>query len=410
MRASEAEPPVHVRLIGLRKTFGTAVAVEDFSLDIGRGTFTTLLGPSGSGKTTVLRMLAGFVEPDAGGVLIGGIDQTGRPPNLRGTGMVFQDYALFPHMTVQANVEYGLRMQRIDKRVRRERVQSALELLGLTDLAERFPHELSGGQQQRVALGRVIVLEPQVLLMDEPLSNLDAKLRVRLRAELKELQRQLGITTVYVTHDQEEALSLSDQVVVIDKGRMQQVGAPEDIYRRPANRFVAEFVGQANVLPVEASATGHGEGSTADDEAPGPTARGGVATPTTSEPQDRAAKEATVWAAAAGRRLLVRLPDARRPDAGSTGTALVRPEHVRLAHPRSAGGATGTGSWQCAAKVVSRGFFGAYARYWLELDGVPDPWLADVPISALDGAGSHAFAPGAAVTVSLDVGAACWLW
>ncbi len=390
----------HVRLVGLRKAFGAAVAVDDFSLDIGRGTFTTLLGPSGSGKTTVLRMLAGFVEPDAGSVIIDGVDQTGRPPNLRGTGMVFQDYALFPHMNVRANVEYGLRMQRFDKGARRERVERALELLGLGGLAGRFPHELSGGQQQRVALGRVIVLEPQVLLMDEPLSNLDAKLRVRLRAELKSLQRQLGITTVYVTHDQEEALSLSDQVVVIDKGRAQQVGAPEAIYRRPANRFVAEFVGQANLLPVVANADARGAG---------PAGAGGTA-PRSQAPEDRASTEAAVWATAAGRRLLVRLPDERRPGAGAAGTALARPEHVRLAHRDEADAASEDRSWRCRAKVVSRGFFGAYSRYWLELDGVPDLWLADVPLPELGGEETSAFEPGASVTVRLNAGAACWLW
>ncbi|MCO5174953.1 MAG: ABC transporter ATP-binding protein [Trueperaceae bacterium] len=392
----------HVRLVGLRKAFGAAVAVDDFSLDIGRGTFTTLLGPSGSGKTTVLRMLAGFVEPDAGSVVIGGMDQTGRPPNLRGTGMVFQDYALFPHMTVRANVEYGLRMQRFAKGARAERVERALELLGLRGLAGRFPHELSGGQQQRVALGRVIVLEPQVLLMDEPLSNLDAKLRVRLRAELKSLQRQLGITTVYVTHDQEEALSLSDQVVVIDGGRMQQAGAPEDIYRRPANRFVAEFVGQANVLPVEVSAAASGQRPLASAGGAGAlsTAHGG-----------HAATGGGVMTTAAGSPLAVRLPDERRPSAGARGVAMVRPEHVRLA-PLGPAAAAGTedGSWRCPAKVVSRGYFGAYARYWLELDGVPEPWLADVPVSESGDEARQALAPGTAATVSVGAGAACWLW
>src|SRR5690606_21590749 len=256
----------------------------------------TLLGPSGCGKTTALRLVGGFLEPDAGRVLIGGVDQVGRPPNLRGVGMVFQDYALFPHLSVRANLEYGLRMQRVDRPLREERVARAVALLGLAGLEGRYPHELSGGQQQRVALGRVLVLEPEVLLMDEPLSNLDAKLRLRLRNDLKDLQRRLGITTIYVTHDQEEALSLADQVVVMNAGAVQQVGAPRDVYRGPANRFVAGFVGLANLLPVEVLAV---EGD-------------------------------HLRCRALGRELRVGLPDGRLPSAGATGVAMVRPEHVAL--------------------------------------------------------------------------------
>ena len=184
MLAPDRNSTPHVRLTGLGKVYGDTRAVADFSLEVKRGSFTTLLGPSGCGKTTVLRMVAGFVEPDAGTVSIGGVDQAGRPPNLRGVGMVFQDYALFPHMSVLMNVEYGLRRHRVPKAELRARAARTLEQLDLTALAERYPHQLSGGQQQRVALGRVMVLEPEVLLMDEPLSNLDAKLRLRLRAEL----------------------------------------------------------------------------------------------------------------------------------------------------------------------------------------------------------------------------------
>jgi len=373
-----AERAPHVELAGLHKAFGATTAVTDFSLSVPRGSFTTLLGPSGCGKTTVLRIVAGFVEPDAGSVVIAGIDQVGRPPNLRGVGMVFQDYALFPHMNVLANVGYGLRMRRLGKAERNERVQRALQLLGLGSLGRRYPHELSGGQQQRVALGRVIVLEPEVLLMDEPLSNLDAKLRLRLRAELKELQRQLGITTIYVTHDQEEALSLSDQVVVMDHGRSQQVGPPEAVYQRPTNRFVAEFVGQANLLPVHAVST---------------------------------AAMGSVSASAAGQRLVVRLPDERQPAAGSAGLAMVRPEHVLV-------GAADTvavpGAWQVKATVASSGFYGAFERYWLALEGVPEPWLVDLPLDLAGNAASRGAAigrqPGMSVAVGLRPGGACWLW
>ncbi|MFA5567740.1 MAG: ABC transporter ATP-binding protein [Trueperaceae bacterium] len=372
------EGAAHVELTGLHKAFGATTAVADFSLSVPRGSFTTLLGPSGCGKTTVLRIVAGFVEPDAGSVVIAGVDQVGRPPNLRGVGLVFQDYALFPHMNVRANVGYGLRMRRMGKAERVERVQRALELLGLDALGRRFPHELSGGQQQRVALGRVIVLEPEVLLMDEPLSNLDAKLRLRLRAELKELQRQLGITTIYVTHDQEEALSLSDQVVVMDHGRGQQVGAPEAVYQRPTNRFVAEFVGQANLLPVQAVST---------------TTNG------------------SVTATAVGQPLVVCLPDERQPATGSAGLAMVRPEHV-LVGPADTFAAPG--AWQVKAKVVSSGFYGAFQRYWLALEGVPEPWLVDLPLDLAEyvasGSTAPTWQPGAAVAVGLRPGGACWLW
>ena len=374
MPAVEAAP--HLELSGLGKSFGKTRAVVDFSLSVPRGSFTTLLGPSGCGKTTVLRMVGGFVEADAGSVRLGGVDQVGRPPNLRGVGMVFQDYALFPHMSVRANVEYGLRMHRFERGERERRVARALALLDLAGLAARYPHELSGGQQQRVALGRALVLEPEVLLMDEPLSNLDAKLRVRLRAELKALQRQLGITTLYVTHDQEEALSLSDRVVVMDHGRVQQVGAPETIYRRPLNRFVAEFVGHANLLDVRVTAAGAGT---------------------------------HVEATAAGRAVSVRLPDERRPAPGAAGLAMVRPEHVRLGGAGAAVGGAAPGAWWAPAEVVARGFFGSFERYWLRVEGAREPWLVDLPLGAGDAA-PPAWEAGDAVTVTLARGAACWVW
>lgn len=239
---------VHLRLAEVYKRFGRTVAVDGVSLDIEEGCFFTLLGPSGCGKTTLLRVIAGFHLPDRGEVFLRERRITHLPPHQRGTAMVFQEYALFPHMTVEENVGYGLRMRRIPAVQARARVRQALEMLGLTGQEAKYPHQLSGGQQQRVALARAIVVEPEVLLLDEPLSNLDAKLRLRVRDELRELQRRLGRTTVYVTHDQEEALALSDRIAVMNGGRVLQVGTPEEIYVQPRNRFVAEFVGLANFV------------------------------------------------------------------------------------------------------------------------------------------------------------------
>jgi ABC-type Fe3+/spermidine/putrescine transport system ATPase subunit len=229
------------------------------ALDIPRGSFTTLLGPSGCGKTTLLRMIAGFYEPDEGGIYIENrrVDQV--PPHRRGTAMVFQDYALWPHMSVFDNIAYGLRMQKVGKQEVTRRVQETMTVVEmLPDLLERRPAQLSGGQQQRVALARALITQPQVLLLDEPLSNLDAKVRQRLRVEIRRLQRRIGITTVYVTHDQEEALSMSDMVVVMSKGKVMQVGQPEEIYHHPGNAFVAEFLGVSNVLRGQVTPDGKG--------------------------------------------------------------------------------------------------------------------------------------------------------
>ncbi len=238
----------HLQLVDVVKRFGRTVAVAGVTLEIEEGCFFTLLGPSGCGKTTLLRVIAGFHVPDQGEVLLRGRPITRLPPHARGTAMVFQEYALFPHMTVEENVGYGLRMRRVPRRELRERVRRVLELVGLCGQEGKYPHQLSGGQQQRVALARALVVEPEVLLLDEPLSNLDAKLRLRVREELRELQRRLGQTTVYVTHDQEEALALSDRLAVMNAGRVLQVGTPEEVYLRPQTRFVAEFVGLANFL------------------------------------------------------------------------------------------------------------------------------------------------------------------
>ncbi|HEU5300361.1 MAG TPA: ABC transporter ATP-binding protein [bacterium] len=240
---------VPVRLAGVTKRFGAVLAVDDVTLEIPAGRLVTLLGPSGCGKTTTLRMVAGLEHPTSGRVFIGDEDVTPLPASNRSVTMVFQSYALFPHLTVFENVAYGLRVTKVPPAALREQVGAVLELVGLPQVGERYPAQLSGGQQQRVALARALVMKPKVLLFDEPLSNLDAKLRKRVRAEIRDLQRRLGITTIYVTHDQAEALALSDVIVVMNQGRVEQVGSPTDLYRRPATRFVADFIGEANLLP-----------------------------------------------------------------------------------------------------------------------------------------------------------------
>jgi iron(III) transport system ATP-binding protein len=228
--------------------YGGAPVLDDISLEVVRGEFFAFLGPSGSGKTTLLRLIAGFGTPGAGRILIGERDLTLLPPWSRNVGMVFQSYALWPHMTVAKNVAFGLERRKFSRAEVERKVTAALDLVGLGALAGRRPAQLSGGQQQRVALARTLVIEPEVLLLDEPLSNLDAKLRVDMRSELRQLQRKLGLTAIYVTHDQEEANAVADRIAVLDKGRIQQIGTPLDLYDRPANRFVATFVGTANLI------------------------------------------------------------------------------------------------------------------------------------------------------------------
>jgi putative spermidine/putrescine transport system ATP-binding protein len=245
-RGGLLEPVVSMR--GVTKAYGSFTAVDALSLDVREGELLCLLGPSGCGKTTTLMMVAGFVEPTAGTVLISGQDVTDLPPYRRDTGMVFQSYALFPHMTVAANVAFGLENIGVPKAERIRRVEETLALVELGNLAARFPRELSGGQQQRVALARALALRPAVLLLDEPFSNLDAQLRVRLREELRHLIDNVDVTTLFVTHDQDEALMLSDRIVVMNKGRIEQIGTPEEIYEHPGTRFVAEFIGWCSVL------------------------------------------------------------------------------------------------------------------------------------------------------------------
>ncbi|MGH7319067.1 MAG: ABC transporter ATP-binding protein [Candidatus Rokuibacteriota bacterium] len=239
----------HLELIGVSKHYGAVRAVDRVSLAIAQGERLALLGPSGCGKTTTLNVIAGFLQPDAGLIRIASRDMLGVPAHRRNTGMVFQSYALFPHLTVSENVAFGLEMRRVGKAEASRRVAEALALVRLGGLGDRYPRQLSGGQQQRVALARALVIRPEILLLDEPLSNLDAKLRQEMRTELVEILEAVGITTIFVTHDQEEALALSDRVAIMNEGRVEQLGTPSEVYEEPATAFVAKFLGEANVLP-----------------------------------------------------------------------------------------------------------------------------------------------------------------
>jgi len=269
----EGVPSVTLR--GVTKRFGNFAAVRDMDLDIARGEFFTMLGPSGCGKTTTLRMVAGFEEPTEGTVLLDGDDVTGLPPFRRPTNTVFQSYALFPHMSVEKNVAFGLERQSVSREEVRTRVGEELERVGLAAEAKRRPRQLSGGQQQRVALARALVNRPAVLLLDEPLGALDLKLRKQLQVELKRIQRDVGITFVYVTHDQEEALTMSDRIAVMNRGVVEQLDSPEEIYERPRTTFVAGFIGVSNLMPGEVVSSGSGVSEIRLDA--GPTVRTGAA-------------------------------------------------------------------------------------------------------------------------------------
>ena len=248
----------HVSIQEATKSFGDVIAVDNLTAYVEKGELFTLLGPSGCGKTTLLRMIAGFYQIDSGTILFDDKVMNNVPAHKRDTGMVFQNYAIFPHMTVRENVSYGLKARKIPKPEIKRRVDDALELVQISRLENRKPNELSGGQQQRVALARAFVIEPSVLLMDEPLSNLDAKLRVQMRTVIKKLQRRLGITTIYVTHDQEEALAISDRIAVIKDGKIMQIGIPSEIYKQPQNLFVAGFVGTSNLIDSVCTPLGNG--------------------------------------------------------------------------------------------------------------------------------------------------------
>jgi ABC-type Fe3+/spermidine/putrescine transport system ATPase subunit len=251
---------MNIRLQDMVKRFGTLEAVSHVSLDIRDGELFTLLGPSGCGKTTILRLIGGFHKPDGGQIYFGDREVSAIPPYERNIGMVFQNYALWPHMTIFDNVAYGLKLKKTPPAQMGEKVDRALSLVNLTGLEKRYPGQLSGGQQQRVALARALVLNPDVLLLDEPLSNLDAKIRQQVRAEIRKLQKELAITAIYVTHDQEEALTLSDRIAVLDHGKVQQLGSPRDLYQRPENPFVADFIGINNLLAGEVKGVEEGAG------------------------------------------------------------------------------------------------------------------------------------------------------
>ena len=314
-----------LRLAGVTKAYGATTVLHGVDLELAPGELVCLLGPSGCGKTTALRCIAGLESGTGGSIEIGGQDVTQVPVNRRDIGMVFQQYSLFPHLTAAKNVEFGLGMRRVPREERARRVAEMLDVVGLSGLASRFPHELSGGQQQRVALARALVTRPRALLLDEPLSALDAKVRVRLREQIRGIQTELGITTVFVTHDQEEALAISDRVAVMEGGRIAQLGTPEDLYRRPRSAFVADFVGLSNQI------------------------------------------DATLQSG----RVLVRgavLPVLAEPAAASSGvsgarvTAYVRPEHVRLAPRAGSGSGSGASVEERRATVVSSGFLGPIRR------------------------------------------------
>jgi iron(III) transport system ATP-binding protein len=319
-----------IALKGLTKKFVSGddapAAVSALDLDIKDNSFVTLLGPSGCGKTTTLRMIAGYIVPDEGTIQVNGklVSAPGSvvPPDQRGMGMVFQNYAVWPHKTVYENVVFGLRLRKIPSAQARKKVEDTLALVNLSGLEQRYPNELSGGQQQRVALARSLVVEPEILLLDEPLSNLDAKLRETMRVELKRLQRRTGITFVYVTHDQAEALALSDMVAVIHGGRLQQYGTPHEVYARPANRLVADFMGLVNLVPGRVTAPGEIK-------------------------------------AAGGLRLKVALPAGI--GAGDAVEVSIRPENIRLA-------AAGSGTH---GTVTERTFLGNISEYYVSLDSGP---------------------------------------
>jgi spermidine/putrescine ABC transporter ATP-binding subunit len=326
--AAHEGPTPELEVRNLVKRYTTQAAVGPLSFSVAAGEFVSLLGPSGCGKTTTLRCIAGLETPSEGNILLDGAPIEQRPPNRRNIGLVFQNYALFPHLSVFENVAFGLRLRRVPAAELRRRVGLALDLVGLPDLAENYPRQLSGGQQQRIAIARSVVLEPRILLFDEPLSNLDLKLRLAMRKELRELQRRLGKTAVYVTHDQSEALALSDRIVVMSKGRIEQIGAPREIYERPANAFVADFVGSSNLLAAAVIAIEAG---------------------------------ATVIRTDRGLRLRAERCSAV---AGDRVTAMVRPEHIRLlAVPETAG------DNRFAARVRQATYLGQDLHVSLDVDG-----------------------------------------
>ena len=362
-----------VEMVGVTKRFGPVVAVDHMDLAIPPASFTSLLGPSGCGKTTTLRMIAGFEQPTEGEIFLAGRPIAGVPPYQRNVNTVFQHYALFPHMDVSQNVGYGLRQRKVDKAEEKRRVGEALELVRLSGYGARRTWELSGGQQQRVALARALINRPAVLLLDEPLGALDRKLRHEMQIELKQIQHDVGITFIYVTHDQEEALTMSDMIVVMRDGLIQQQGAPEVLYRGPANRFVAGFIGSSNFVPGRLAEAADGRGL-------------------------------VVVKVAGHVRLVGRLTAGDRSAAGDEVTLALRPENVRLAPAGTSPGGGEAGWASLAGRVRSDTYLGDQREYRVEVPGLGE-LIARSQALGLDGPG-HAFRPGDDVAVGWHEGSA----
>lgn len=356
-----------VQILGVTKRFGDVTAVDDMDLSIAQGEFYSLLGPSGCGKTTTLRMIAGFEQPDDGEILLAGEPIAGIPPYKRNVNTVFQHYALFPHMDVARNVGYGLRQRKVSKPDEKRRVDEALELVRLTGYGHRRTWEMSGGQQQRVALARALVNHPTVLLLDEPLGALDRKLRHEMQIELKALQQEVGITFVYVTHDQEEALTMSDVIVVMNAGRIQQLGSPEQLYQRPVNRFVAGFIGSSNFVDATLRSHDTDRGRATVELADGRRFGGIVTDPTARPPLDSAV------------------------------TVGIRPErlHLRTADDPSPSGAGGL--TEISGRVSQGTYLGDQTEYRVATDAIGDVTIRR-PMTT--GADARSFGPGEAVFVA----------
>jgi iron(III) transport system ATP-binding protein len=349
---------VGVRVANVNLAYGSTPVLKNVDVDIKPGEFFAFLGPSGSGKTTLLRLIAGFAQADTGSVFVGNKDITRLPPWKRDVGMVFQSYALWPHMTVRRNVAFGLEERKIPKAEIHARVAKVLDLVGLGHLADRRPSQLSGGQQQRVALARTIVVQPKVLLLDEPLSNLDAKLRVQVRRELRDLQQRLGLTTVFVTHDQEEANTICDRIAVMNDGVIQQVGAPMELYQRPKNLFVANFLGTANILDGRVLSEG---ASRAFDLAPG-----------------------------------IRFPIPPSATVPANAKLVFRPQDASIG-PRAGGGTSVPGM------IAHREFLGSVARYGVRIGD------AEIIVDAPFRSGDELHEPGQPITVRISLESALWL-
>lgn len=343
---------IHVFLDNVSKRFGKFEAVKNLTLHVEEGSFVTLLGPSGCGKTTTLRMLAGFYDPDEGGIYFHGIPQQGIPPEKRETSIVFQEYALFPHMNVFENVSYGLRIRHINKKEVQMRTEETLEQVDLKGLEKRFPYELSGGQQQRVALARSIIMKPRILLMDEPLSNLDAKLRVTVRVEIKQLQSQLKITTIYVTHDQEEALVLSDKIVVMNEGKLRQEGTASDLYSKPADPWIANFVGTANLIEAEVKEI----------------SEKGISI--------RIGNHDLVL----GKEAIEK--NGLKVEQGRWVLLMIRPEWVLVG--KTSGAMSGI-DCSLSGTVLTQAYVGSYVRYWIKINGMKSHFIADDYQSRING-------------------------